>query len=39
MSQLGASTAIPAVGFSVWIETLTQVGRRPAASGLSGSAT
>jgi ATP phosphoribosyltransferase regulatory subunit len=36
MSQLGASTAIPAVGFSVWIETLTQVGRRPAASGLSG---
>jgi ATP phosphoribosyltransferase regulatory subunit len=39
MSQLGASTAIPAVGFSVWIETLTQVGRGPAASGLSGSAT
>jgi len=39
MSQLGASTAIPAVGFSVWIETLTQVGRRPAASGLSGSRT
>ena len=39
MSQLGSSTAIPAVGFSVWIETLTQVGRRSAASGLSGSAT
>jgi ATP phosphoribosyltransferase regulatory subunit len=39
MSQLGSSAAIPAVGFSVWVETLTQVGRRPAANGLSGSAT
>ena len=39
MSQLGASAAIPAVGFSVWIETLTQAGRRAAASGLTGSAT
>jgi len=39
MSQLGSSTAIPAVGFSVWIEALTQVGRGPAANGLSGSAT
>ncbi len=39
MSQLGSSTAIPAVGFSVWVEALTQVGRRPAANGLSGSAT
>jgi len=38
MSQLGASTAIPAVGFSVWVETLTQVGRRPVASGISGGA-
>src|ERR1700722_8694923 len=36
MSQLGSSTAIPAVGFSVWVEALTQVGRRPAANGLSG---
>lgn len=39
MSQLGSSTAIPAVGFSVWIETLTGIGRGPAASGVSGSAT
>jgi len=31
--------AIPAVGFSVWVEALTQVGRGPAANGLSGSAT
>jgi len=38
MTQLGASTPIPAVGFSIWIETLTQLGRKPAASGLSGSA-
>lgn len=27
MTQLGASTPIPAVGFSVWIETLTQLGK------------
>jgi ATP phosphoribosyltransferase regulatory subunit len=33
MSQLGSATAIPAVGFSVWVETLTQLGRGPAASG------
>jgi ATP phosphoribosyltransferase regulatory subunit len=33
MTQLGARTPIPAVGFSIWIETLTQVGRKPAASG------
>jgi ATP phosphoribosyltransferase regulatory subunit len=26
MTQLGASTPIPAVGFSVWVETLTQLG-------------
>jgi len=26
MTQLGAATPIPAVGFSVWIETLTQIG-------------
>jgi ATP phosphoribosyltransferase regulatory subunit len=38
MTQLGADTPIPAVGFSIWIETLTQVGRKPAARDLSGSA-
>ena len=27
MTQLGATTPIPAVGFSVWIETLTQLGK------------
>jgi ATP phosphoribosyltransferase regulatory subunit len=32
MTQLGASTPIPAVGFSVWVETLTRAGRQPAAS-------
>ena len=26
MTQLGASTPIPAVGFSVWVETLIQLG-------------
>jgi ATP phosphoribosyltransferase regulatory subunit len=36
MTQLGAATPIPAVGFSIWIETLTQVGRNPAASGSGG---
>jgi len=38
MTQLGAGTPIPAVGFSVWIEALTQLGRKPAATGKSGSA-
>jgi ATP phosphoribosyltransferase regulatory subunit len=38
MTQLGAELPIPAVGFSVWIETLTQLGRNPAASDLGGSA-
>jgi ATP phosphoribosyltransferase regulatory subunit len=33
MSQLGAPAPIPAVGFSVWVETLTQAGREPATSG------
>jgi len=33
MTQLGATTPIPAVGFSIWIETLTGIGRKPAASG------
>src|SRR5882757_9616455 len=37
MTQLGAATPIPAVGFSVWVEALTQVGRKPAATGLRGS--
>jgi ATP phosphoribosyltransferase regulatory subunit len=32
MTQLGAATPIPAVGFSVWVETLTQIGRTGAAS-------
>ena len=35
MTQLGAPEPIPAVGFSVWVETLTQMGRQPevAATG------
>src|SRR6478752_5723561 len=33
MTQLGAALPIPAVGFSIWVETLTQAGRKPAASG------
>src|SRR5204863_2363042 len=32
MTQLGATTPIPAVGFSVWIEALTQTGK-PVAPG------
>jgi ATP phosphoribosyltransferase regulatory subunit len=36
MTQLGAKTPIPAVGFSVWVETLTQLGGKPAASGSIG---
>src|SRR5882757_3995272 len=32
MTQLGASTPIPAVGFSVWIETLTQLGKPTSGS-------
>src|SRR3982075_1984592 len=38
MTQLGADVPIPAVGFSIWIETLTQLGRDPAASDLGGGA-
>src|SRR6266852_7713640 len=38
MTQLGASAPIPAVGFSVWVETLTQVAHKPAMRDLSGSA-
>jgi ATP phosphoribosyltransferase regulatory subunit len=33
MSQLGSPVPIPAVGFSIWVESLTQAGRQPAASG------
>ena len=33
MTQLGSATPIPAVGFSIWVESLTQEGREPAASG------
>jgi ATP phosphoribosyltransferase regulatory subunit len=32
MTQLGASTPIPAVGFSVWIEALTQLGKQGSAA-------
>jgi ATP phosphoribosyltransferase regulatory subunit len=38
MTQLGADMPIPAVGFSIWIETLTQLGRNPAAGDLGGGA-
>jgi ATP phosphoribosyltransferase regulatory subunit len=39
MTQLGAPSAIPAVGFSIWVEALTQSAGSPAASGSKGSAT
>jgi ATP phosphoribosyltransferase regulatory subunit len=29
MTQLGAATPIPAVGFSIWVEALTKIGRAP----------
>jgi ATP phosphoribosyltransferase regulatory subunit len=32
MTQLGAPAPIPAVGFAVWVETLTQIGRAPNAA-------
>jgi ATP phosphoribosyltransferase regulatory subunit len=38
MTQLGALAPIPAVGFSIWVEALTQLGGKPAATGLSGGA-
>jgi ATP phosphoribosyltransferase regulatory subunit len=38
MTQLGSATPIPAVGFSVWVETLNQLGRAPAARSVTGSA-
>jgi ATP phosphoribosyltransferase regulatory subunit len=37
MTQLGSAAPIPAVGFSIWVEALTQAGRRP-AKGQSGGA-
>jgi ATP phosphoribosyltransferase regulatory subunit len=38
LSQLGSKAPIPAVGFSIWIEALTQVRRNAAATPLTGSA-
>jgi ATP phosphoribosyltransferase regulatory subunit len=37
MTQLGAATPIPAVGFSVWVEALTKIGhaRKPSSGGRS----
>jgi ATP phosphoribosyltransferase regulatory subunit len=32
MTQLGSSAPIPAVGFSIWVEALTQAGRNGGAS-------
>jgi ATP phosphoribosyltransferase regulatory subunit len=29
MTQLGSATPIPAVGFSIWVEALTNIGRAP----------
>jgi ATP phosphoribosyltransferase regulatory subunit len=36
MTQLGSPMPIPAVGFSVWVETLTETGRKKGAAGRSG---
>ncbi|MDP1868883.1 MAG: ATP phosphoribosyltransferase regulatory subunit [Bradyrhizobium sp.] len=33
MTQLGSAVPIPAVGFSIWVESLTQAGRQPTARG------
>ena len=38
MTRLGSRTPIPAVGFSVWVETLTRLGGRSSASRSGGSA-
>jgi ATP phosphoribosyltransferase regulatory subunit len=38
MTQLGSRTPIPAVGFSVWVETLTQLGGKSASNRIGGSA-
>src|ERR1700759_5397243 len=33
MTQLGSAAPIPAVGFSIWVEALTRIGRAPNAQG------
>jgi ATP phosphoribosyltransferase regulatory subunit len=33
LTQLGSSAPIPAVGFSIWVECLTQAGRKPGGTG------
>jgi ATP phosphoribosyltransferase regulatory subunit len=38
MTQLGAPSPIPAVGFSVWVEALSKLSREPATGGLNRSA-
>jgi ATP phosphoribosyltransferase regulatory subunit len=38
MTQLGSPTPIPAVGFSVWVETLIDIGRKPGAVSKTGAA-
>lgn len=38
MTQLGAPAPIPAVGFSIWVETLTQLSSKGAKTDLRGSA-
>jgi ATP phosphoribosyltransferase regulatory subunit len=38
MTQLGSRTPIPAVGFSVWVETLTELGRKPGAASTKSAA-
>jgi ATP phosphoribosyltransferase regulatory subunit len=38
MTQLGSAAPIPAVGFSVWVETLTQLGQKAATGSVKGSA-
>ncbi|WP_295848851.1 ATP phosphoribosyltransferase regulatory subunit [Tardiphaga sp.] len=38
LSQLGSEQPIPAVGFSIWIDALTQACSASAATGLAGSA-
>jgi ATP phosphoribosyltransferase regulatory subunit len=36
MTQLGSAMPIPAVGFSVWVEALTQIGRAPGGAAARG---
>jgi ATP phosphoribosyltransferase regulatory subunit len=35
MTQLGSASPIPAVGFSVWVEALTKIGRASVSKGRS----